>query len=143
MSEPDRKSRGRSRPGALFPAPPAKNGLPSDYGTMLDSLKERIRSERLRVTLAANAAMVMLYWDIGQAILERQRQQGWGAKVIDRLAHDLKVAFSDMSGLSPRNLKYMRKFAEVWPEREFVQEALAQIPWYHNLTLLEKCSESP
>ncbi len=64
-------------------------------------------------------------------------------KAFDRITHDLKVAFSDMSGLSPRNLKYMRKFAEVWPEREFVQEALAQIPWYHNLTLLEKCSESP
>ncbi|OQC07317.1 MAG: hypothetical protein BWX80_01108 [Candidatus Hydrogenedentes bacterium ADurb.Bin101] len=143
MSKSERNSRGRSREEALFPVPPGKNTLPDDYGTILDALKERIRSERLRVTLAANAAMVLLYWDIGQAILQRQRQQGWGAKVIDRLSHDLKAAFPDMNGLSPRNLKYMRKFAEAWPERKIVQEALAQITWYHNLTLLEKCSDQP
>lgn len=141
MNKSERNSRGRSREEALFPVPSGKSMLPDDYGTMLDTLKERIQSERLRVTLAANAAMVLLYWDIGQAILERQRQQGWGAKVIDRLSHDLNTAFPDMSGLSPRNLKYMRKFAESWPDREIVQEVLAQITWYHNLTLLEKCSD--
>jgi len=58
--------------------------------------------------------------------------------VIDRLSVDLKNTFPDMQGLSPRNLKYMRKFAEAWPERSFVQASLAQISWYHNLALLEK-----
>jgi len=82
--------------------------------------------------------MVMLYWDIGRMILERQAQAGWGAKVIDRLARDLSQTFPDMRGLSPRNLKYMRAFAAAWPERAIVQEALARITWYHNLTLLER-----
>ncbi len=140
MSKQDRKSRGRTRNEAMFPTPMGKNSLPANYGSVLDTLKDRIRSERLRVTLAANSAMVLLYWDMGNSILERQRQQGWGARVIDRLSHDLTTAFPDMSGLSPRNLKYMRKFAELWPNRQIVQEALAQITWYHNLALMEKCS---
>ena len=63
-------------------------------------------------------------FDIGQSILERQHDEGWGAKVIDRLSHDLKTAFPDMSGFSPRNLKYMRKFAESWSDRTIVQEVL-------------------
>ena len=71
--------------------------------------------------------MVRLYWDIGRMILERQDRAGWGAKVIDRLAADLREAFPEMKGFSPRNLKYMRAFAAAWPERAFVQEALAQI----------------
>jgi predicted nuclease of restriction endonuclease-like (RecB) superfamily len=101
-------------------------------------IKRRIQEERLRVVLAANSAMVLLYWDIGRVILDRQEREGWGAKVIDRLAADLREAFPDMKGFSPRNLKYMRAFAAAWPEREIVQEALAQITWYHNVTLIEK-----
>ena len=64
--------------------------------------------------------------------------QGWGARVIERLAHDLRAAFPEMKGFSPRNLKYMRAFAEAWPDAEFVQEVLAQLPWYHQLALLDK-----
>lgn len=79
-----------------------------------------------------------LYWKIGRDILDRQAQQGWGAKVIDRLAHDLRTAFPEMKGFSPRNLKYMRAFAEAWPDAEFVQAVLAQLPWYHQLALLDK-----
>ena len=78
--------------------------------------------------LAANQAMVLLYWEIGNAILARQEREGWGAGTIDRLSHDLREAFPDMRGFSPRNLKYMRAFASAWPEREIVQEVLAQIP---------------
>jgi len=79
-----------------------------------------------------------LYWSIGSEILARQAEQGWGAKVIDRLAHDLCTAFPEMKGFSPRNLKYMRAFAEAWPDAEFVQGVLAQLPWYHQLALLDK-----
>lgn len=100
--------------------------LPNDYAAVLKELKERIQSERLRVTLAANSALVLLYWDIGRIIVERQQRQGWGAKIIDRLSFDLK---------------YMRKFAETWPNQTIVQEVLAQIPWYHNLALLEKLDD--
>ena len=82
--------------------------------------------------------MVLLYWDIGQMILERQQRAGWGARVIDRLANDLRDAYPDMKGFSPRNLKYMRAFSAAWPDRAIVQEPLAQITWYHNIALLEK-----
>ena len=80
----------------------------------------------------------MLYWQIGRDILARQASQGWGAKVIDRLAHDLRNAFPEMKGFSPRNLKYMRAVAEAWPEPEFVQQAAAQLPWFHLCTLIDK-----
>jgi predicted nuclease of restriction endonuclease-like (RecB) superfamily len=88
--------------------------------------------------MSANSAMVLLYWDIGRMILERQRTEGWGAKVIDRLGWDLGQSYPDMRGLSPRNLKYMRAFAAAWPHRAIVQEPLAQIPWSHQIALLEK-----
>jgi len=81
---------------------------------------------------------VLLYWQIGRDILPRQTEQSWGAKVIDRLAHDLRTAFPDMKGFSPRNLKYMRAFAAAWPESEFVQQAAAQLPWFHLCTLIDK-----
>ena len=133
-----RLARGRQREEARFPVAPAKVALPRDYADALGTIKQRILDERLRVVLAANAAMVLLYWDIGRMILERQNRAGWGAKVTDRLAADLREAFPDMQGFSPRNLKYMRAFAAAWPERSIVQEALAQIPWYHHIALLEK-----
>lgn len=85
--------------------------------------------------------MVLLYWDVGRVILERQSAEGWGAKVIDRLSSDLREAFPDMKGLSPRNLKYMRAFAEAWPKKAIVQGPLAQITWYHNIALLEKLDQ--
>ena len=104
MSNRGRKTRGHShRKDASFPAPVGKGELPANYADLLGQIKERIHSERLRVVLTTNAAMVMLYWDIGKAILDRQEQEGWGAKVIDRLSHDLRKAFPDMRDFSPRN----------------------------------------
>lgn len=111
---------------------------PEGYGDWLVDLKGRIHNAQQRATLAVNRELVPLYWQIGQDILSRQAQQGWGAKVIDRLAQDLRAAFPDMKGFSPRNLKYMRAFAEAWPDAKFVQEVLAQLPWYHQLALLDK-----
>ena len=112
--------------------------LPADYAAWLAELKSRIHHAQQRATLAVNRELVLLYWQIGRDILARQGREGWGAKVIERLAHDLRNAFPDMKGLSPRNLKYMRAFAEAWPDSEFVQEVLAQLPWYHQLALLDK-----
>jgi len=112
--------------------------LPADYPAWLAELKTRIHSAQQRAALAVNRELVLLYWQIGQDILTRQNQQGWGAKVIERLAQDLRNAFPDMKGFSPRNLKYMRAFAEAWPDTEFVQAVLAQLPWYHQLALLDK-----
>lgn len=115
---------------------------PNDYVELLSELKEKIRTAQVKAALAVNAELVRLYWDIGNAILSRQSQEGWGTKVVDRLAKDLKKAFPDMSGFSPRNLKYMRQFADAYPNREIVQVVLAQLTWYHNITLLDKVESS-
>lgn len=95
----------------------------------------------MRAASSANRELVTLYWQIGHDILERQQRQGWGAKVIDRLARDLKAAFPDMRGFSPRNLKYMRALAQAWPTSAIVQQAVAQLPWSHVVTLLDKVKE--
>ena len=72
---------------------------------------------------------------MGRDIFARQAEQGWGAKVIERLAHDLRTAFPNTKGFSPRNLKFMRASAEAWPDEEFVQAVLAQWPWFRQLAL--------
>ena len=111
---------------------------PAGYRKLLEDIKARIQIAQVRAGLAVNRELVLLYWSIGREILTRQDREGWGAKVIDSLARDLHRSFPEMKGLSPRNLKYMRAFAEAWPEEPIVQAALAQITWYHNLALLEK-----
>ncbi len=129
----ERKQRGRVDRSVMFPVPPPASDTPPDYVAWLADLKARIRQERLRVVLAGNAVTVLLYWDIGQSILDKQADQGWGSRVIDRLAADLREAFPEMKGFSPRNLKYMRAFAAAWPERQIVQASLAQLSWRQNL----------
>jgi DUF1016 N-terminal domain len=121
----------RKRPTTPKPARAAKKTtdlLPQGYAELLDQLKERIRSAQLRAAIAVNRELVLLYWQIGREILTRQEHEGWGAKVIDRLAADLRRSFPEMTGLSPRNLKYMRAFGEAWPDAAIVQQAAAQIP---------------
>ena len=117
------------------------NQLGRDYEAFLRDLKERIRDAQLRAAIAVNRELVLLYWRIGHEILTRQQQQGWGAKVIDRLAKDLKQEFPEMQGFSPRNLKYMRAFAEAYLDEPIVQQAAAQIPWFHNCVLLDKVKD--
>lgn len=102
--------------------------LPADYRQLLESLKGRIRAAQLRAGVAVSRELVLLYWHIGREILDRQSRRKWGAKIIDRLSKDLKRSFPEMHGFSPRNLKYMRSFAEAWPTEQFVQQAAAQIP---------------
>ena len=117
--------------------------LPSGYADLLEDLKARIRQAQVRAALSVNRELVLLYWHIGKEILQKQEQEGWGTKVIDRLALDLAREFPEMKGFSPRNLKYMRAFAEAWTDEQIVQEVLAQITWYHNITLLEKVKDPP
>ena len=111
---------------------------PSGYADWLAELKTRIHIAQQRAALAVNRELVLLYWQIGRDILERQAKQGWGAKVIERLAHDLRTDFPDMKGFSRANLMYMRAFAEAWPDAAIVQQAVGQLPWGHNLVLLTK-----
>lgn len=123
------------RPVSLIPPP-------AGYADWLAELKTRIHTAQQRAALAVNRELVLLYWQIGRDILERQAREGWGAKVIDRLAHDLRTAFPDMKGFSRANLMYMRAFAEAWPQAEIVQQAVGQLPWGHNLVLLAKLKDS-
>ena len=108
------------------------------YAEFLTELKNRIRQAQVRAGLSVNKELIVLYWQIGQDILDRQKSMGWGAKIIDKLAVDLRSSFPEMKGFSPRNLKYMRAFAEAYPDFAFVQQAAAQIPWFHNCILLDK-----
>ncbi|MCW3096948.1 MAG: hypothetical protein JWL77_2566 [Chthonomonadaceae bacterium] len=111
--------------------------LGEGYDAFIQELKERIRTAQVRAALAVNRELVLLYWQIGRDILRHQEQHGWGAKVIDRLAMDLRREFPDMRGFSPRNLKYMRSFAETYSDEAFVQQLVAQIPWGHNVRILD------
>lgn len=113
--------------------------MPEGYAAWLEDLKSRVRTTQFRAARAANAQVIQLYWSIGRDILERQERLGWGAKVIRRLACDLRAAFPDQRGWSPRNLHYMRALAEAWPaESAFVPQVVAQMPWGHIRTLLDK-----
>ncbi len=112
--------------------------LPAGYAEWLNGLKRRIRQTQLRATLAVNRELVLLYWHLGREILDRQQHQGWGAKVVDQLAKDLRSDFPEMKGFSRANLMYMRSFAETWPDEAIVQQLVGQLPWGHNLALLTK-----
>ncbi|MBD1866450.1 DUF1016 domain-containing protein [Cyanobacteria bacterium FACHB-471] len=119
----------------------AKTGFlssPDNYAVFLNDLKQRIRQAQVKAALAVNQELLLLYWQVGKEILERQQLEGWGAKIIDRLAKDLKQEFPDINGFSRSNLKYMRLFAQSYLEEQISQGVLGQIPWYHNIALLEK-----
>ena len=115
--------------------------FPNDYDDFFRNLKERIRSAQVKAALAVNQELVLLYWQIGRDILQRQQDEGWGTKVVDRLAQDLKMEFPEMTGFSPRNLKYMRAFAEAYPDEALVHQLGAQIPWKHNCAILDKLKD--
>ncbi|QQP98913.1 DUF1016 family protein [Lysobacter enzymogenes] len=115
----------------------APTRAPSGYAALLAQIKQRIGDSRLRASLSVNRELNLLYWSIGRDILARQDRQGWGAKIVDRLAADLTRLFPEMRGFSSRNLKYMRAFAQTWPDAEIVQQLVAQLPWGHNLRLIE------
>ncbi|WP_204136913.1 YhcG family protein [Halomicronema sp. CCY15110] len=112
-----------------------------DYRELLEGLKERIRSSQIKAAIAVNRELIWLYWRIGRDILSRQTQEGWGSKVVNRLSADLRREFPDMTGFSPRNLKYMRAFAEAFPDERIVLQVVAQIPWGHSQVLLNKLDD--
>ena len=115
--------------------------MPADYGQWLADIKNRVLTARHKAALAVNAELVSLYWHIGRDILQRQAAQGWGSKVIDRLGRDLREAFPEMKGFSRANLLYMRAFAEAWTDFEIVQQSVGQLPWGHNVLLLNRIKE--
>ena len=108
------------------------------HDAFLGALKTRIRTAQLRASIAVNRELILLYWQIGREILQRQQHEGWGTKVIERLAKDLKREFPDIKGFSRTNLLYMRAFAEAYPDEQFVHQLGGQIPWRHNCVLLDR-----
>ena len=138
QAKSERKQRGRIDRTVMFPVAPPILELPEDYPCWLAELKQKIQSERLRIVIASSAAMVLLYWDIGQRILEKQQAQGWGAKIIDRLSFDLREQFPEMKGFSPRNLGYMKAFAAAWPDPDILQRYVTKLSWRQNISLLHK-----
>lgn len=126
------------------PSPPAAQVFspPAQSRVFRQDLFSNVNELRLHsAPLAVNRELVLLYWQIGRDILERQTREGWGARVIDRLSRDLRSEFPEMKGFSARNLKYMRAFAQAWPDEAFVQQVAAQIPWFHNCIILDKLND--
>ena len=111
------------------------------YRDLLVRLKNQIRTAQVRAAVAVNQELVSLYWGIGQEILTRQKEDGWGTRVIERLAKDLRLEFPGMQGLSARNLGYMKAFAEAWPDELILQQLAAKLPWFHNCVLLGVCRD--
>ncbi len=111
----------------------------ADYVALLEAVKAEIAGSRVRAARAVNAELIGMYRRIGTLILERQAEQGWGTRVIERLAADLRASFPNARGLGRRNLHYMRAFAEAWPEE--VQQAAAQLPWSHIMVLLDRLDD--
>lgn len=137
----NRNQMGKNKDGVIFPVAPNLSEMSDTYLKFIEEVKSEIQKQRISVVLNANSSMICLYWNIGRSILKKQEEEGWGAKIIDRMARDLKDAFPEMSGFSPRNIKYMRKFAESWPDFEIVQRVVAQIPWRTNISLMDKLKD--
>ena len=110
----------------------------SEYLSVIENIKSEIKAAQYHATIHVNADMLLLYHDIGCVINEHK---AWGNKFVDNLATDIRSAFPKSKGYSVRNLKYMAKFAETYPDREFVQQVVAQIPWGHNIVLLDKVAD--
>lgn len=109
-----------------------------NYNNTLEQIKQSIQQSQRKAILSVNRTLVELYWEIGRQILQQQEEEGWGTKVIQQLSKDLKQSFPKMKGLSERNLKYMRQFAQTYSDFEIVQQVVAQIPWGHNCLLMSK-----
>ena len=137
----DRKSMGTPKDDVLIPVAPGLIEMPGSYIDMRDTIIAKIKESRTRVVAQVNSGMMELYWNIGNEILRRQKNEGWGARVIDRLSKDLKDTFPDMSGFSPRNLGSMKKFADTWSDFSILQRTVAKIHWRTNIVLMNKLSD--
>lgn len=111
------------------------------YDEFVQDLKNRVKQAQVKAALSVNQELIILYWQIGQRISEEMDRHGWGAYVVDKLADDLRNSFPEMKGFSPRNLRYMRSFAEAYPDEQFLQQAVAKIPWGHNVRLLDQVKD--
>ena len=106
-----------------------------EYFTVLDDIKTRIKTTQYRAVLGANRELIALYWHIGQTILDNTK---YGTGFLENLSRDILSEFPTIKGFSVRNLNYMRKFAEVYPDFQKVQRPVALLPWRNTITLIYK-----
>ena len=111
----------------------------ADYAKVVSEVISGVRNAQQRALLSVNRELVLLYWNVGNIILERAE---WGNKFIENLSADIRKEFPELTGFSPRNLKNMRRFAEAYPSKQIVQQLVAQIPWGHILHLMERVSDT-
>ncbi|QHE73444.1 hypothetical protein GFS60_07103 (plasmid) [Rhodococcus sp. WAY2] len=112
--------------------------VPTDYAATLESIKRLVHEARYIAQRRVNTELLRLYWQTGATIIERQKTAPWGSKVLSRLSADLRTEFPGAKGFSPANLKYMRRFAEAWPDPDAIgQRPVGQLPWGHVIELLE------
>ena len=116
--------------------------ITNEYAEFIETLKADIQKSQIKAALAVNRELVLLYWRIGNGILAKQKELGWGAKVVEQISRDLRLAFPAMKGFSRTNLLYMRRFADTYPDDEFVQQLAGQIPWFHNCVILDKVKDA-
>lgn len=116
-------------------------GLSDEYAKLLKDLKTKILNAQIRAAQAANAELIYLYWNIGQQIINQQKESEWGSKLIDKLSTDLQNEFPGMKGFSSTNLKRMRLFAELYPKNPIGSQAVPQLPWGHIIILLFKIKD--
>jgi predicted nuclease of restriction endonuclease-like (RecB) superfamily len=109
-----------------------------EYLTIVNTIKSQIKAAQYRAALSVNNELLLLYWNIGHTINDHAE---WGNKFVENLARDIKLDFPQLTGFSVRNLKYMAKFAKTWPDTKFVQRCVAQIPWRHNIAIMEKVKD--
>lgn len=156
-----RKSTGTFSGGSAYVYVPAES-LPKDYPRLLSEIKKRISAARSRAVLSVNEEMIALYWDLGRWVLERQKRDGWGTAVIERVSHDIQEEFPGIKGFSRPNIQRMRSFYRAWTtnarirsqaaselphpilrgpaagsDSDDVPRLLTRIPWHHNVVLIE------
>ncbi|MBF4632618.1 DUF1016 family protein [Clavibacter michiganensis subsp. phaseoli] len=122
-------------------SPDAVDASAPGYDEVLVELKARVRQARYVAQRRVNTELVQLYWQLGTTLAVQTEQQAWGSGVVKRLADDLRAEFPEMKGFSPRNLTYMRSFARAWPDGEIAQRPVAQLPWGHITTLLDRVAD--
>lgn len=112
----------------------------AEYNDLLESIKQTLSSSRARAARTVNNILIETYWEIGKDIAHRREEQGWGARVIERLSADLRAAHPDIRGLSAPNLEYMATLATRWPDG-IAQQPVARLPWGQVTVLLDRCTD--
>lgn len=115
--------------------------LDQNYKHFLTQIKDRLKTAQIRAAIAANSELIKFYWELGNDLIEKQKNHLWGSGFLEQFSHDMRQAFPEMQGFSVTNLKRMRIFAQTYPDFEIGAQAVHQLPWGHIVVLLHKTKE--